>query len=111
MATKISATTKRLRATAKALGIRVTKKVGSKRKHKTDRELASQIKRTKSKSRKKVKQTKVKNPNTVKDAGRQAKKPGRRKSKKGHKNQYGETKGGNTYYESRENRSDIGKWL
>ena len=41
-----------------------------------------------------------------KDAKIKAKPAGKRVSKKGHKNQYGESKGGRVYWENRDNRSD-----
>jgi antirestriction protein len=41
------------------------------------------------------------------DKQKKAMKPGKRVSKAGHKNQYGTTKGGNVYTETRMNRSDV----
>ena len=46
------------------------------------------------------------NSDKNRDAGRRALPKGRRVSKKGWKNQHGESKGGRVYYENRENRSD-----
>ena len=42
----------------------------------------------------------------AKDAKIKARPAGKRVSKKGHKNQYGESKGGRVYWENRDNRSD-----
>jgi len=42
----------------------------------------------------------------TRDAGRKASPRGKRVSRKGWKNQYGASKGGRTYYENRENRTD-----
>ena len=47
-----------------------------------------------------------KNSDVSRDAKLKAKPKGKRKSTAGWKNQYGASKGGRTYYESRENRSD-----
>jgi len=55
---------------------------------------------------KKVKQTAA---GKKQDATIKAKHGGKRVSKKGAKNQEGTTKGGNVYYESRPNRSDVNR--
>lgn len=55
---------------------------------------------------KKVKQTKA---GIKQDKNIKAEHAGKRISKKGAKNQEGTTKGGNVYYEYRENRSDKNK--
>jgi hypothetical protein len=47
-----------------------------------------------------------KNSDVSRDAKLKAKPKGKRKSTAGWKNQYGASKGGRTYYENRENRSD-----